>query len=282
MKLPIPLILVSLIILVTLGAIEVMAQDEIVYISAGKRDNQADYIYCNETNIELNVLFSVNCTMWSVDMIGYPLFTSDVYGIHIDDQMTGGRLYSTRLIVNGSAQVGPYNLTVYVNYTNEDGMPINNSYNMTIDHQKAIEVQEYSPPTGQGRTFSIDLVSYVNIKEIQVDFFPSGDIVTQPENITLSDVKPGKHRIATTIKIIPAPDSHRSISFYIQCSINNRVIVLSISDIPLNLSREEEVDNTPEAPSDSPEYTVILLMVIGLLVFNILFYLFILPSRKNE
>ena len=122
------LIIVLILSILTLIPVITQGNDDVVFFFSPNADDiPTDIVFRGEIELDLKVIFSQDCSDWSVEM-NSDLFNTRIIGIH-RESLPEGKIKNYGLGVNQNAPFGNYSIPVYLNYSDVSGRRINNIFN---------------------------------------------------------------------------------------------------------------------------------------------------------
>lgn len=251
--------------------------DEIFFQAQGKTghspENDTDTVYQGEDHITLIVLFSQNSTEWNIDLI-HPLFLYNVSGVS-HSTAKAGLIYRNNMEINSSSDFGDYNISVYFNYTDDDGNKIKRTYNTILHYIPTLEIKKIKKPTTNDKNFLIEVESFIQFDSLIVKFGSDGNIGIQDSEQDFQNLPPGNYSFRTGITQIRAPIyDDQEVSYHIIGNIGNRTIEFHEYNINISIDWNEWVEGRILT------HVGMMILFIGIIFVIILKYVHYKKNRK--
>jgi hypothetical protein len=236
---------------------------------------ETNVVYEGETKFGLIVEFGQNCSNWSVEMFNH-LFTNPLWGVTNREIIAGeGRGFG--LDINPDAELGPYPVTIFVNYTNEDNEPIINRFYLTLYYNRSIEIIDLHLPTSDDLTFSVSVETFQRIDNLTVRFDGDGDVGVADEEMSLFDVPVGKQFFSTTVHRRPEGMSGQEVGYSVIAQIGERTVEFGEYNIDVTINWDGRSDD--DSPSNRMRI-ILIIVSLGSILVAINYYLFFYKQEK--
>ncbi len=267
------LIIVLILSILTLIPVITQGNDDVVFFFSPNADDiPTDIVFRGEIELDLKVIFSQDCSDWSVEM-NSDLFNTRIIGIH-RESLPEGKIKNYGLGVNQNAPFGNYSIPVYLNYSDVSGRRINNIFNFTLEYTEAYRITEVTLPTKETKEFVIIIETYVELSELHVSFDSDGDIGISNNSFLLSDPFVGTYPFSTFVFKEQTGSGNQEVGYHVIGNFNGREIESIESNIIVSVEwKEDEQDNSPYS-----NYLIIAVLILFLICFN--YYIFI--HRKKS
>ena len=150
-----------------------------------------DTTYVGQPELHLEVVFGQNATDWEVALEN-PLLKTRVHG-RTHETIPAGFGIGTGLQMNENAPPGLYNLTVYLNYTDDAGTFVSRVFHIPIHHVKVLELKKATVVSGSPNIFRVEIELFRNCSELEVVFDSGEGIQLSREGFISRDLGPGNY-----------------------------------------------------------------------------------------
>ena len=266
-------IIVLILGILTLIPLTTQGDDDIVFIySPDAEDIPTDIVFRGEAELDLKVIFSQDCSDWSVEM-NSELFNHGIIGIH-RESIPEGKKKNYGLEVNQNAPFGNYSIPVYLNYSDALGNRINQIFNFTMRYTEALRITDITLPTTETKEFVIYIETYVQLTSLNVLIDSDGDIGISNESYILYNLLEGMHSFSTYVFKEQTGSGNQEVGYHVVGNYNGREIEYIESNIIVSVEWEEdEQDNSPNS-----DYLIVTVLIFLLICFN---YYLIIHRKKG-
>lgn len=272
-----------LLVLLSISSIHLLSQataaDDVECFFSPPDDayNGTNEAFVGEEGLNFVVTWRVNILNWSYELSDYSLFEYEIYERNGGEKIPGSR--STAYVhLDPEASPGRYEIKILMNYTTSDGEEHNEEFPYVIDYIEVIEITNIVIPSGQTRTFRIDLQTHIEFSEISIRYDSDGDVKIDDDREVIKDVSPGTYTFRTTIgKGKTYPGDQQEVAYHIIAKQGDRRIELYEYNINVSITWSDE---TYFEQNKILIYVLILVGIIVaiLLAFSYYFYL----KRKRD
>jgi len=157
-----------------------------------------DTTFVGEDQLSLEIWYGQNATDWEVSLES-PLLDTRLYGRTPEtiQERTG---YGFSLELNRTASPGDYYLTVHLNYTDDGGGPVHETFDFLIHHIRAVEVKGISIVSGSPDMVRLDVELFHACSELEVELRSGDAIRLSRESFDSADMAPGNYSFSAQMR----------------------------------------------------------------------------------
>ena len=180
------------------------AEEDFMIITNGRyRENEKEdftnTVFVGEKhNLQLYYMLGHNCTRWSILILDNGLIADKLDGFM--QEGSAGRKAFTNLHIKSNAQSGEYNITMKLNYTDEDGNYVEKYFYSIIYLFKSLEIKKITIPTISDMLFKIEFEIFLNFSKIVIQFDTDGSLSSENKTMELYDLSIGNYTVETIIR----------------------------------------------------------------------------------
>jgi len=212
-----------------------VAEDDVVCFTAMVPGRPVtDVIYYGERSVGLTLVFGHNCSNWSIE-VSSPLFGHSLRGLNPEEIEAGKNIVSS-IAVNPDASFRTYDVTAYLNYTNEEGEAVNRSYDFNLTLLPTWRMVDVHVPEGGDHQLSVTFETFRKFHNVTIHFGGDGNVGVEDERIVLEDVEPGNHTVRTTVVRVDSwAGNAQEVNWHIIGVVENRTLEKAEYNIPVDV-----------------------------------------------
>lgn len=169
----------------------VRAAEDRAFFTEPPGDVVIDTTYVGQHELDLEVFFGQNATDWEV-ALDSPLLKHGISGRTLET-IPAGTQGGHGLQMNETAPLGLYNLTVYLNYTDDAGVFVSSVFHLTLHHIKVVELKKATVVPGSPNVFRVEVELFRDCSELEVVFDSGEGIRLSREGFVSQDLGPGNY-----------------------------------------------------------------------------------------
>jgi hypothetical protein len=185
----VPIVALGLILL--LVPLCARAEEDRAFFVEPPGDVVIDTTYVGQHELDLEVVWGQNATDYEVALES-PLLKTRLYG-RTHETLPAGTHGGIGLQMNETAPPGVYNLTLYLNYTDDAGAFVSSVFHFSIHHVKVVELKKASVVPGSPNIFRVEVELYRDCSELEVIFDSGEGIQLSRENFVSQNLGPGNY-----------------------------------------------------------------------------------------
>lgn len=185
----------------------VRADEDRAYISG----SFSQYVEVNTSYVGENVLYLVVCfgqdaVNWSMDVDGPLLRGSLRYSENVS--VWAGSSRDAPLWLNSSAPPGRYTFSARLRYNASDGTPVDEGFNLTVHHVRALELRRMSIVHGSPPRLRVEVEVFYECIALQVTLHEAPQLLLSIPQFEEANVTPGVHAYETELEGMSALVPH--------------------------------------------------------------------------
>jgi hypothetical protein len=225
-----------------------------------------DTTYVGQSELDLKVVFGRNATDWEVALES-PLLETRLSG-RTHETLPAGQRMGIGLQMNETAPPGIYNLTVYLNYTDDAGTFVSSAFHIPIHHIKVVELKKASVVSGSPNIFRVKVQLFRDCSELEVVFDSGEGIQLSREGFISRDLGPGNYTFEAEMRAGTwlAPRAEDWVGYHVIAHFGTRYVETIEYFIDPQTLREAGVRSPWTPPIVTTFVVVLVMMTIALAV----------------
>jgi hypothetical protein len=249
-------------------------ENQIYFIYKGERIEQPIY-YIEKGIFAFEIVFGINCSQHEIivnSSVLRPFTYKSINAFNKDESKKHG------IAIKSDSLPGKYNVSFNLNYTNDNDQIIEEQYYFNIEFLNAFIIKDIIIPSGEERTISIEMESFVKLKQLEIFIYPSGDIDMKDIYFNYEDVTPGNITVTSEISKLSEKIGEQGFTYIINVKFDSGEEKKYNEYIPteINWTFEENVK------SINWKIKIIFLFIVIITIWNIIFYLMFLRKKKKK